>query len=641
MTKTAILLLIIGTIAFLATSSQPIGNPDAYTALYHSKIRQFTVQQQVLLHTMEAGDLSAPADMEKISLQIGLARDKMKGIDFWLRYLDPIGYKKINGPLPVEWETEVFEKFEKPYKRIGAGLTLAALYLEEPVCEKDSLLQLIQASIAATEGYHADSTTKVLPDFGHFYFCNRLFLLNLAAIYTTGFECPDSERIIPELRFMMDQVQEIYRAYDISFPERKLSPDYWNKYQEALHFVQTQPDEAAKFDHFNFIRLYVNPLFKLNQESIRRYEIFSGSFVDYSLNNEAKSIFDKDLYFGQNDKGLFLRVKDPKTLAEIEAVGKLLFYDPILSGNNLRSCASCHKSDAYFTDTISTTALQYNRTDHLTRNTPSLINVSYNHLLMLDGNHISLQNQAKAVLNNPLELNNDPSTLLKKILSCQEYKTAFTNLLQETPQESEITLSHIISAITTYYHKFSLSYAPFDDAMDRNYALSESEQRGFNLFMNKAQCATCHFAPQFNGVKPPYVGSEFEVLGVPADKQYHKLSADEGRYTVNPAFETLHAFRTGSLRNIALTKPYMHNGVFTTLEEVIDFYDSGGGVGNGLQLENQTLASDSLHLTPLEKKDLITFLNTLNEKIPFETPPAKLPASRTKSLNARKLGGEY
>ena len=641
MAKSTILFFIIAIVIFISGASFSEGGPDRYSALYHLKINDFNAHQSTLLQHIKKSTLNNRDELLKIKVQIDLARDKMKGIDFWLRYLDPIGYKKINGPLPVEWETEVFEKFEKPYKRIGAGLTLAALYLEEPTCEKDSLLQLIQASMLATDGYRADSTTKVLPNFGHFYFCNRLYLLNLAAIYTTGFECPDPERIIPELRFMMNQVQEIYHAYDISFPEQKLSPEYWNLYQNAIQFIQKQPEDAAEFDHFSFIRLYINPLFKLNQESIRRFEIFSESFVDYSLNNESKSIFDKDLYYGQNVKGLFLRVKDDKTLAEIEALGKLLFYDPILSGNNLRSCASCHKSDAYFTDTISTTALQFNQTDHLPRNTPSLINVPYNHLLMLDGNHISLQNQAKAVLNNPLELNSDPSSLLKKVLSCTEYKTIFTNLLKETPQEPEITLNHIVSAITLYYNKFSLSYAPFDDAMDRNYTLSEAEHRGFNLFMSKAQCATCHFVPQFNGVKPPYVGSEFEVLGVPADKLYHKLSEDKGRYTVNPAFETLHAFRTGSLRNIAYTKPYMHNGVFTTLDEVIDFYDSGGGVGNGLRLENQTLASDSLHLTPLEKKDLIVFLNTLNEKIPFETPPAKLPVSRIKSLNTRKLGGEY
>ena len=122
--------------------------------------------------------------------------------------------------------------------------------------------------------------------------------------------------------------------------------------------------------------------------------------------------------------------------------------------------------------------------------------------------------------------------------------------------------------------------------------------------MSKAQCATCHFVPQFNGVKPPYIGSEFEVLGVPKDIAFKSLNDDKGRHGVNPADEMDHAFRTGTIRNIAYTAPYMHNGVFKTLNEVIDFYDVGGGAGKGLSVTNQTLSSDSLKLTAEEKQDL-------------------------------------
>lgn len=159
--------------------------------------------------------------------------------------------------------------------------------------------------------------------------------------------------------------------------------------------------------------------------------------------------------------------------------------------------------------------------------------------------------------------------------------------------------------------------------------------------MSKAQCGTCHFVPHFNGIKPPYIGSEFEVLGVPADTSYKKLSDDLGRYGVNPATETMHAFRTSTVRNAAFTKPYMHNGVFRTLEEVIDFYDGGGGAGKMLDVPNQTLSSDSLKLTPLEKKQLLAFMHSLNENIIFDQPPFSLPVSADKSLNNRKVGGEY
>lgn len=199
----------------------------------------------------------------------------------------------------------------------------------------------------------------------------------------------------------------------------------------------------------------------------------------------------------------------------------------------------------------------------------------------------------------------------------------------------------MVSALTLYYSKFSKYNAPFDDAMNKKKEVDKSVVNGFNLFMGKAECATCHFAPFFNGVKPPYVGSEFEVLGTPSDKEYKELSVDKGRFKINPAKETLNAFRTGTIRNAAQTKPYMHNGVFNTMSEVIDFYDGGGGAGRGLKVDNQTLSSDSLHLSSQEKLDLIAFITSLNEIIPTEKYPGKLPKSSHKELNKRKVGGEY
>jgi cytochrome c peroxidase len=226
-------------------------------------------------------------------------------------------------------------------------------------------------------------------------------------------------------------------------------------------------------------------------------------------------------------------------------------------------------------------------------------------------------------------------------LNCKEYKIGFKALLKYTPEEKELSFDHLSSAITYYYSKFSKHTSAFDRAMNKQDTIGAEVKAGFILFMGKAQCATCHFVPHFNGVKPPYVGSEFEVLGVPADSNYTKLSADVGRYGVNPAPETQNAFRTGSLRNIARTKPYMHNGVFTSLEQVVDFYNAGGGAGRGLSVPNQTLSSDSLNLDANEKYLLVQFMKALNENTVFETPPDKLPISRNTSLNTRLVGGSY
>lgn len=160
--------------------------------------------------------------------------------------------------------------------------------------------------------------------------------------------------------------------------------------------------------------------------------------------------------------------------------------------------------------------------------------------------------------------------------------------------------------------------------------------------MGKAQCGTCHFFPAFNGSKPPYIGSEFEVIGVPANKNSKILSPDSGRFFIHPAPEMLSAFRTPTLLNIAYTAPYMHNGVYRTLEDIIDFYDAGGGQGTGITLTNQTLSSDSLHLSNLEKKQLLAFLKSLNETHALRKPETiLLPKSKKKLLNMRKAGGEY
>lgn len=611
-----------------------------YFDLYTARLAEFQQEQRALIKLVEnQKDISG--DNIILAKQIEETRSKLKAIDLWLRYLEPVAYKKINGPLPVEWETEVFEKFEKPYKRYAAGLTLAQLYLEEPKPGKDSLLKLLYESDAAIKTFQADSITESLNVPGNFFFVNRLFLLNLSAIYTTGFECPDTDRIIEELKSMLQNVKDVYFAFNKSFQTYTVTENYIQLYNRMEAFVASQSNEFSKFDHFQFIKDYVNPLYAINQQFINTYHVFSKSYNDYSVNNDNSSIFDKNLYNGQNSKGIFIAVADTEKLNEIKSVGRLLFFDPILSGNGKRSCASCHKPDEYFTDTTLATSLAFNETGRLSRNTPTLINVVYNHLLMLDGKHISLQKQAKGVITDAGEMGCDERKILDNVMSCEKYRKAFQKLRKLTPFYPDVNIDHVVSAITLYYSGFSDFNAPFDRAMNGKESLNAEAIRGFNLFMSKAECATCHFVPQFNGVKPPYISSEFEVIGVPADTGYKKISSDSGRYNINPAVETMHAFRTGSLRNSSNTKPYMHNGVFRTMDEVINFYDAGGGAGRGLKLDNQTLSSDSLRLSKDEKMALKAFLKTLDEDIIFQKPPVKLPPSRLNIYKARKPGGEY
>jgi cytochrome c peroxidase len=136
--------------------------------------------------------------------------------------------------------------------------------------------------------------------------------------------------------------------------------------------------------------------------------------------------------------------------------------------------------------------------------------------------------------------------------------------------------------------------------------------------MGKAQCGTCHFAPVFNGSIPPFFNrSEYEVLGVPSLTTSVKKFEDPdlGRYELYPVATYKRAFKTPTVRNAARTGPYMHNGCFKSLEEVIDFYNKGGGAGIGLASKEQTLPEKKLHLTKEEISEIVAFIGSLTDNL--------------------------
>ncbi len=619
------------------------GQEKTYLDEYYLRIGGYIVKQKDLLQTIRRVDIDSQEGIREIKVAIDEARIKLKGIDFWLRYLEPNNYRKINNPIPVEWELEPFEKFRRPLKREGAGLTLAEMYLAENNISRDSLDHLVKTSIDSMEVYKADSVIKPLFKPDHFFFANRLYLLNLAAIYTTGFECPDTGNILPELVSMIEQVKNIYTIFDQSFPDYYLTNDYLLLYDKMYKYVKSHTSSYENFDHYIFIKDYVNPLFAINQKMITKYKVVSRSINDIVINNNSNSIFNKQLFECQNPKGIYWDIEDPKLLSEIREIGKLLFYDPLLSGNTKRSCASCHVPKQYFTDTTTITSLNFDRINVLPRNTPSLIKSIYNPLLMLDGRHASQMLQLRDVTTNRNEMGGYYDQILSRVLSCDIYSKALHKFAGKTPFYPKVDIEHIFSSVIFYYSSFSYYDSRFDGAINNKTQLNEESVKGFNLFMGKARCGMCHYAPQFNGVKPPFIDTEFEVLGTPGDKGFKGLGSDKGRFDVFPEYQNEMAFawRTPTVRNTIHTKPYMHNGVFATMEEVIDFYDTGGGSGRGLNVQSQTLAADSLRLTKDEKHALIEFIKSLTEKIIFEEPPLKLPFSNDSLLNSRIVGGEY
>jgi cytochrome c peroxidase len=142
-------------------------------------------------------------------------------------------------------------------------------------------------------------------------------------------------------------------------------------------------------------------------------------------------------------------------------------------------------------------------------------------------------------------------------------------------------------------------------------------------------------------VPPFYSDNEFEVIGVPKVKNGKEIDLDSGRAATahNPIY--MHAFKTVGIRNIDKTAPYMHNGVFNTIDEVLDFYNKGGGAGLGIDIPNQTLPFDSLQLNKEELNNLKKFILSLTDKEFNIKAPTKLPIVSIKGLEKRKVGGEY
>jgi cytochrome c peroxidase len=143
---------------------------------------------------------------------------------------------------------------------------------------------------------------------------------------------------------------------------------------------------------------------------------------------------------------------------------------------------------------------------------------------------------------------------------------------------------------------------------------TDEERLGMNLYMGKALCATCHFVPLTNGTVPPlFLETEKEVIGVPKTAANKELDDDVGFYTVFKEDIHKYMFKTPTVRNAELTAPYMHNGAYNTLEQVMDFYNKGGGGGLGFDLPHQTLPFDNLNLSEEEIDALVAFTKTFTD----------------------------
>ena len=228
----------------------------------------------------------------------------------------------------------------------------------------------------------------------------------------------------------------------------------------------------------------------------------------------------------------------------------------------------------------------------------------------LDNRAGSLEGQIVGVVKNHDEFNTDLEHIIKVIKEDKNYSIAFDTLYKRGA--TDLNIRHSIASYIRTLNPFN---SKFDNNINgKENTLTKEEIKGFNLFMGKAACATCHFPPLFNGTVPPnFNESELEVIGVAQTQKNKYLDNDYGRYNIFKTEERKGAFKTPTIRNIVLTAPYMHNGAYNNLEDVMDFYNKGGGVGLGFDLPNQTLPFENLNLSNEEIQYIIIFMETLTD----------------------------
>lgn len=432
----------------------------------------------------------------------------------------------------------------------------------------------------------------------------KLEIFRILTLGITGFDTPLSDNSMEESAVALKSLQNALKYYT-----NRKSP-LLKEIGAAIDYLNHHKDFNS-FDRAAFITQYGN---KISAVIAELEDELPGRKIKYNrmLNQEARTLFDS----GAFNVNAFSPGPDfHMTQAKVK-LGKKLFFDPKLSGTQTRSCATCHKPELDYTDGLATPTDIKVPSKQLLRNVPTLMNAALQSNYFYDMRALTLEDQVHDVISNKQEMAGSMEAVIKYVSNDLTYKKLFSGAFSTSKAKTTISADQVTNALASYIRSLTKLNSRFDAYMRGNKeALTRQEVRGFNLFMGKAKCATCHFAPLFNGVTPPkYVQSESEILGVPKSLTDSTIDPDLGYYAVIGVESYKYAFKIPTVRNIKKTGPYMHNGIYHTLEEVMEFYNNAGGAGLGIHLPNQTLSTDTLGLTEPEQKDIIAFMESLESK---------------------------
>lgn len=278
-----------------------------------------------------------------------------------------------------------------------------------------------------------------------------------------------------------------------------------------------------------------------------------------------------------------------------EELGKMLFFDPILSEDRTISCASCHRPEFAFADTSIFSRGVHGRLGK--RNTPSVMNMSARSTFFWDGRAATLAEQALFPIADVNEMNLPIAEAVHRLNDHERYRYLFLRVFKQYPNSKNLG-----EALAAFQETLETSNTRNDRWLkDEPDGMTALELRGRGVFRTKAKCFDCHFSPDFTG-------DEFRSIGLFNGKDFN----DSGRFSITHNPDDLGKFKTPGLRNVALTAPYMHDGSFKTLREVIDYYDQPHTLVPDA-INRDSLLASPLNLTEDEKVALEAFLNALTD----------------------------
>lgn len=542
------------------------------------------------------------ASLEELNLEIPSeerkeyykeARKYFKMMEPILAYSDKNNYKSLNAPNIIQVKGEESQD-TRVINPIGFQVIEENLYEEEI-----DTVTLTRAIIVTRDRLKLikENLSLKLKDY-HIIWLLREQIVRIAATGITGFDSPVLSQSLLESKYSYSTLIEIVKMNENKFKSKELKDKF---IQEIIVAQKDLDHDFDTFDRFTFIKKHTDNQLKLLVEIQKDWNVKFP--FEMALSNTLTTLFSKDAlninYFSD-------QLSDTTNLAQKVEFGKELFNDKSLSKDYTMACATCHVKELAFTDGKKT--FDKNQT----RNTPTVAYSAYQQAFFMDARAGSLEGQVVGVVKNHNEFNMSMDSVVDRVQQNHIYK----NKLEELYNNKRIDYN-IRHAIASYIRSLN----PFNSKFDKNIrgeenTLTEEEQLGFNLFMGKATCATCHFAPVFNGTVPPnYTDTELEFIGVPGttDTINAQLSPDLGRFELFKTPERKHFFKTPTVRNAGVTAPYMHNGVYANLQEVMNFYNIGGAAGLGIENDYQTLPFDNLSLTTEEVKALIAFTKTLTD----------------------------